>query len=110
MTRALRPRATAALAVAPATVTDRTAPLVLGLEPRAFRELVIDHHVRHARVGRGVGRRIIARLEDVLAVLDRLADDAAPAEDAPAPEEPSATSSDGVDGVLAMIGRRRRTG
>jgi hypothetical protein len=81
-------------------VTDRTAPIVLGLEPRTFRDLVTRHQIRHTRIG----RRVVARVEDVLAMLDRLA-----SEDGAPDEMPgTATSSlSGVDGVLARIGRQR---
>ncbi|HXX68100.1 MAG TPA: hypothetical protein VEK07_13000 [Polyangiaceae bacterium] len=99
MTRALRPRATAALPVAPALVTDLTAPAVVGLEPRHFRELLRAERIPHAVVG----RRVIARIEHVLAVVDRLAEGSSLATGAPGQEddEPSA------DALLARIGRRR---
>lgn len=99
--RPLRPTATSALAVAPVTCTDRTAPIVFGLEPRVFRGLLARQQVPHARLG----KRVIARVEDVLAAIDRLAskgaaddgNEAAPAEDV----EPTA------DAILARIGRSR---
>jgi hypothetical protein len=98
MTRPTRTRSTAALAVAPATVTDRTAPLVLGLEPRAYRELVSRLHVPHARIG----RRVVARVDDVLAAFDRIAR----ADGAVEPEAPAA-DFDTADDVLRRLGRRR---
>ena len=66
--RRLKSRATTELAVAPLTCTDRTAPVVFGLEPRAFREFVARERIAHARLG----QRVIARVVDVLAALDRL--------------------------------------
>jgi len=99
----LRPKATAALSVAPATVTDRNCAAVLGLEGREFRDLLVREHVPHARRG----QRVIARVEDVLLVVDRLA--SASSGPAPASTEPS-TADDGgpgVDGILARIGLRR---
>src|SRR5258708_13158381 len=62
-------RTTASIAVAPATVTDRTAHLVLGLEPRGFRALVSSHGIRHVRVG----RRLLVRVDDILDALDTMA-------------------------------------
>jgi len=67
--RAPRPRATSALAIVPAAVTDRTAPAVLGLEPRAYRRLVERERIPHAVVA----RRVVCRVDDVLAALDRVA-------------------------------------
>lgn len=102
--RKLRPRATGSLAVAPAAVSDRTAPLVLGLEPRAFRELVVRLHIRHVRIG----RRVLATVADVLAALDG----AASADQEQAPVVPDG-SADGdlasVDDFLGAIGRKRRS-
>jgi hypothetical protein len=49
--RALRPRATESVVVAPVAITDLTAPHVVGLEPRAFRELVADLGIPHVRRG-----------------------------------------------------------
>jgi hypothetical protein len=86
--------------VAPVTVTDRTAPLVLGLEPRVYRELIARERVPHARVG----RRVVARVEDVLVALDRLA---AKGDDALANEAPATPQPRGVDRVLALVGRAR---
>jgi hypothetical protein len=102
VSRSLRPRVTSALAVAPATVTDLTSPVVLGLEPRCFRELLAREKIAHARIG----RRVVARLEAVLAAVDRLSSEGAsapPGGSAPdtLDEEPSA------DQILARIGRIR---
>jgi len=99
VTRALKPRATSALTLQPEYVSHRTAPLVLGLEPRAFREWVAREHIPAVRIG----KRLLVRLQDALAVLDR-----ASGRDAsqPAPEEPA--SAGGVDRVLALVGRSRR--
>ncbi len=112
--RNLRPRSTASIAIAPATVTDLTSAIVLGLEARPYRELLAREHVPHARIG----KRVIARVEDVLAALDRVAarqqdepkDE--PKDEPSVSETPGAGSDDGpgVDGLLARIGRRRMGG
>ncbi len=96
MTRPTRTRATSVLAVAPVTITDRTAPLVLGLEPRAYRELVTRFRVPHARIG----RRIVARVEDVLAAFDRISRERDDAESDPADFETA-------DDLLRLLGRTR---
>jgi hypothetical protein len=62
-------RTTASIAVAPVTVTDRTAHLVLGLEPPALRALVSSRGIRHVRVG----RRLLVRVDDILEALDTMA-------------------------------------
>jgi len=103
--RHLRPRATSALAVAPALVTDLTAPVVVGLEAWQFRQLVKDEHIPHARVG----QRVIAKVEDVVSAVEELGrrQTGAPAnDDAPAP----ATSGRTADGILARMGRVRTGG
>jgi hypothetical protein len=68
--RPLRPKATASLAIVPLTVSDLTAAAIVGLEPRPYREFLRAERVRHARLG----RRVVARVEDVLAAIDRVAD------------------------------------
>jgi hypothetical protein len=80
--------------VAPVTVSDLTAPAVLGLEPRSYRELLMREAVPHARLG----HRVVARVEDVLEALDRIA-----GRGGEAVAEPS-----GTDRILARIGRTRR--
>lgn len=102
--RPLRPRATAALVVAPVAVTDRTCAAVLGLEPRVFRELVARLRIRHATIG----RRVIASVADVLAALERAAVD----DDAHLIEHDGADEHDApgsVDELLARLGRKHRT-
>jgi hypothetical protein len=102
--RALRPRATEALGVVPVTVTDRTAPAVLGLEPRTFRELVARLGVPHVTLG----RRIVVPVAAMLEALEGAAVDPAPRSGA---AERDAADDDGevsVDGILAELGRRRR--
>lgn len=67
--RALRPRATDGIAVTPVLVSDRTCAALVGLEPRAFRAFVLDHHIQHQRAG----KRLIVRakdLEDAIAQRD----------------------------------------
>jgi hypothetical protein len=102
VTRALKPRATDALALQPACVSDRTAPAVLGLEPRTFREWVAREGIPAARIG----KRVVVRLQDALAALDR-ASGRAEGSPSPAPEETA--DADGVDRVLRLVGRTRRT-
>lgn len=100
MKRPLRPRATAAIAVTPACVTDLTAHVVIGFEARQFREFVRDQHVRHAVYG----QRVVARVADVLDAIDRLATSGlneAPGAEALDEGEPTA------DAILARIGRVR---
>jgi hypothetical protein len=98
-------RATAAISVAPATATDRTAHLVFGLEPRAFRNMIVARGIRHARIG----RRLIVRVDDVLEALDALAAQqgtGAPRRDVAVPEEKAGTANANppwMDDVLARI-------
>jgi hypothetical protein len=95
-TRPLKPRATSALAIVPVTVTDRTAPAVLGLEPRVFRELVARERIPHAVIG----RRIVVAAQDVLDALGRIA--ARPVEaEVDEETEPVPTASD----MLRKLGR-----
>ena len=98
--RPLHPRQTDALIVTPVTVTDRTCAAVLGLEPRVYRELVVRERIPHARLG----RRIVARIEDVLVAVDRLA--GADAVDAPEADDVD-DQPETVDAVLAALGRER---
>lgn len=69
MPRPLRPRATSALVVAPVAITDLTAPAVLGIEARPFREWLVTANVPHTRRG----KRVIALVADVVAALERSA-------------------------------------
>jgi hypothetical protein len=76
------------------------------LEPRVFRELVAREKIPHTRLG----KRVVARVEDVLAALDRLA--VAPAPDTAA-ADPDVDDNDepaDVDALLARVGWRRRVG
>lgn len=105
--RALRPRQTASLAVAPVTVTDLTCAQVLGLEPRPYRELLARERVPHAKIG----RRVVARIEDVLEALDRLRiaqADASAHAGVRDEEEHEADEPSSVADVLARLGRGRR--
>ncbi len=105
MTRALRQRATSSLGIVPVTVTDRTCAAVLGLEPRVYRELVTRVRIPHATIG----RRIVARVDDMLAALDRMAEGAAATPTTPAGDDGGGASERGptADEILARIGRRR---
>jgi hypothetical protein len=94
--RALRPRATEALTVAPLLISDRNCAHVMGIDPRDLREKIAPH-VRHARLG----NRIVFRVEDVLAFIAQLSE--------PRAGDERTVSDDlgGADGVLARIGRKR---
>ncbi len=56
-------------------VSDATALAVVGLTARQFRTFVREHGVPYARVG----RRTLARVDHILAALDRLSGATAPA-------------------------------
>jgi hypothetical protein len=101
--RNLRPRATAALPVQPLTVSDRTAPALVGLEPRAFRELLEREHVPHAKIG----RRVVARVACVLEAVDRLSLGAPSAVESASAVGEDATEEPSADQILARLGRRR---
>jgi hypothetical protein len=96
--RPLRPKATDRLSITPALVTDRSCAVVLGLEPREYRELVTRENVPHARRG----QRTICRVEDVLVAIDRLS-----SVSTDTPTDDAADEGLGVDGILARIGRQR---
>jgi hypothetical protein len=97
VSRAIRQRATDRVAVAPVAVSDRTCAALLGLEPRAFRELLSREDVPCIRVG----RRVLARVEDVEAVLCRLAGQAVHVDDDETPQPR------GVEAVLRLVGREK---
>lgn len=97
--RNLRPRATGALIAAVATVSDLTAPLVVGLDGRPYRELLDRENVPHAHIG----KRVIARLEHVLEAIDRIAARTDHAKSLESTPQPARTADD----VLARIGRVR---
>ena len=99
MSRPIRARVTASIAIAPVIVSDLTSAQVVGLEPRQFREFLRRANVPYAVAG----RRVLARIEHVVAAIDRLA--------AREPiAETDAETSDvepNADEILARIGRRR---
>jgi hypothetical protein len=98
--RPLRPRATAAVSVAPPLVSDLTAPQLVGLDARPFRDFLRAERIPHAVLG----RRVVARLEHVLAAVDRLA---ATGEAAPLDNAERGDAEPTADAILARIGRRR---
>jgi hypothetical protein len=103
--RALRPRATSAIAVAPVTVTDLTAPIIFGLEARQFRDLVRLEKIEHARIG----QRVVARVDDVLDALARITTrQKAQGVDDTHVEQTSVESP--ADALLARLGRVRISG
>jgi hypothetical protein len=59
--RALRPRETEGLLVAPVLVSDRTAAALVGLEPRAFRAFVAEKNIPCTRIG----KRLLVRATDL---------------------------------------------
>ena len=98
--RALKPRATAALSLTPITITDRTCAAATGLEPKVWRALVVRLGVRHVLAG----RRMIVIAADFVRGLEQA--DASDVPDADrgegGTEEPAS-----VDSLLARIGRAR---
>lgn len=94
MSRPLAPRATDRITVGPVAVSDRTCGSLLGVEPRVFRALLAREGVPVVRIG----RRVLARVEDIEAALCRLAGQTVDVED----ERPR-----GADGVLRLVGRER---
>ncbi|HEV3189112.1 MAG TPA: hypothetical protein VGY54_01375 [Polyangiaceae bacterium] len=100
--RALRPLATGALAVLPVTVTDQSAPAIVGLEARQFREFLRAERVRHARLG----KRVIARVDDVLEALDRVAGRQASGNE-PHVERRIEDAEPSADAILARLGYAR---
>jgi hypothetical protein len=106
--RPLRPRLTATLAIAPAVVSDLTAPAVIGLEPRHFREFLRAANIPHAVVG----RRAIVRVDQILEAVERLSRQGLPPQSAPEENDERSDDDDGAtdltaDDVLAQVGRRR---
>ena len=98
MRREIKLRVTASLSVAPAIVSDLTSPQVVGLEPRQFRDFLRTAGVPHATVG----RRVLARVEDVVAAIERLSSRGSIEQSGESSaDEPSA------DELLARVGRRR---
>ncbi len=98
MQRKLKPRATAALNIMPVMVSDRTCAALFGIEPRDLREKIAPH-VPHAVIG----RRVVMRVEHVLAYLDGLASPERAGSREPARSDGATTTDD----LLARIGRRR---
>jgi len=101
VSRPLRPKRTAALAVVPATVTHLNAPAVLGLEPRSFRDFLKKHRVRHW----SDGQLVMARVDDVLVKLDELSARQGPASDCEA--DGIGADDPAVDTLLCRLGRAR---
>jgi hypothetical protein len=102
--RALRSRATSALALAPVTVSDLTAPAVFGFaDGRPFREFLVREHVAHARVG----HRVFARVEDVADALARVARTTAEQGEETREGGDESSTPDTVEGVLRVLGKRR---
>jgi hypothetical protein len=105
--RAIKPRATEALSVSPIFVSDLTAAAVVGLEARAFRELIADLAVPHLRRG----HRIIVDAEVLRAAIGA----AARSEGGPVEREAPSEAAEGpapVSGarLLARLGRERIAG
>ena len=98
--RRLLPRP--AITAAPVVVSDLTCFDIVGLLPEQYRALLR----RHPEVQRTVlGRRVLVRVDVVLALLDRLASETtADATTAPAVEDDTPLTA---DGVLHALGMRR---
>ncbi len=97
--RKLRPRATAALVVAPIAVTKRSAPAVLGVDSPDFHPLLDLLGVKHVHKG----HQVIALVADIEAALERASTKSA--DDSTAARTDSTSTN--VDDLLARIGRRR---
>ncbi len=96
--RNLKPRP--AVTAPAVTITDLTCFDVVGLTGDQLRIIVRKHGVRHVMIG----QRMIVRVDDWLAFLDRSAEQGvlAPAlDELDDPETPTSAA-----GVLAMLGRR----
>jgi hypothetical protein len=99
--RALKPRATEAIAVSPIAITDRTAPRDVGLEAREFRALVRCLQIPHVVAG----RRLIVDAQtfrDALAVAARSSGTVDPSTVGEAPPISG--------GLLRRLGRVREAG
>lgn len=90
-----RPRATAALAIAPVVVTDLTCAAVVGLEPRHFREMVYALKIPH--VDRG--RRMVVLVADFTKAIEQAS--------IPSASVDHEDASGSADELLARLGRRR---
>jgi hypothetical protein len=107
--RRLQPRATASLPIVPVACSDLTAPIVFGLESRHYREFLVKNQVPFVRAG----QRVIAKVADVVAALDRLAivqgtaTAIAPADD---DDTEHAAEESAGDRLLRRLGRVREGG
>lgn len=84
------------LAVEPLLVSDQSAPAVVGLDPRAFRELVRKNKIPHVVAG----HRMLVRARDLVALVVR--GEPVSASEPPDDDDLSA------DEILARSGYRRR--
>lgn len=80
------------------SVTQHTAPAVLGVSSRRFREMVIRHRIRHVRDG----KIVIVLVRDWIDAMARLATTTATTTTTANEPEPVATVAD----MLAALGRR----
>lgn len=83
--------------VAPVMVSQHTALAVLGVSPRRFRELVLEHRISHVRLG----KLVLVAVADWMTAMSRLATQLEPT-----PPE-STTTAPTVDDFLARLGRVR---
>jgi hypothetical protein len=95
--RALKPKTTDALAIAPVLISDESAPAACGLTSRRFRELIAKHKIPCVRDG----HRVLVRARDLEALVDRVADEANESSDAAENETGPRTPAE----VLALVGR-----
>lgn len=77
----------------PLYITQRSAPDLLGITGRRFREIVVRHGIPHARDG----RLYLVRLEEFERAMERLRTSVEVIDDAP----------QSVDSMLAELGRGR---
>jgi len=93
--------AVSAAPVASVCVTQDSAPLVLGMSSRRFREFVLRHHVKHVRDG----KLVIVLLTDWTAAFERLA-----AAEQPTPDNDAQNAPRSADEMLAELGYQRGGG
>jgi len=86
------------LAPRPVMVSQLTALVVLGVTPRRFRELVLEHGIRHARLG----KLVLVAVDDWLTAMAKLSTQ-------PEATQPATSTSTAptVDDYLRRLGRVR---
>jgi len=100
--REIKPRETSFVAPRAVTISDRTSAALVGLEPRAFRELVTRRKIPHVRIG----DRVVVLASEFEKFIERASSE--PSEQSEPIDVDDSPSS--VDAVLARLGRRRVAG